>query len=101
MKTLHYCSMALFLISTVLNAQDKDDGILMTIHDRQITVEEFTRIYHKNNSNTALEQQTVDEYLDLFINFKLKVIEAEELGLETTAAFIREFNGYNKQLAKP
>ena len=37
-----------------------------------ITVGEFERIYNKNNSNTALEQQTVEEYLDLFINFKLK-----------------------------
>jgi peptidyl-prolyl cis-trans isomerase SurA len=71
----------------------------MTIHDRQVTLGEFERIYKKNNSSTALEQQTVEEYLDLFINFKLKVIEAEELGLDTS--FIKEFNGYKKQLAKP
>jgi len=73
----------------------------MTIYDRQVTVGEFERIYNKNNSNTALEQQTVEEYLELFINFKLKVIEAEELGMDTTAGFISEFNGYRKQLAKP
>jgi len=73
----------------------------MTIHDRNITVSEFERIYKKNNSNPAIEQQTVEEYLELFINFKLKVIEAEEMGLDTTEAFIREFNGYKKQLAKP
>jgi len=73
----------------------------MTIHDRQITLDEFERIYKKNNSSTALEQQTVEEYLDLFINFKLKVIEAEELGMDTTQRFIKEFNGYKQQLAKP
>ncbi len=101
MKKLHYLFLALSMISTILAAQDKEDDILMTIDDRNITVEEFERIYHKNNSNTALEQQSVEEYLELFINFKLKVIEAEELGLDTTAAFKREFNGYRKQLAKP
>jgi len=73
----------------------------MHIHDRNITVSEFERIYNKNNSNPAIEQQTVEEYLELFINFKLKVIEAEEMGLDTTEAFIREFNSYKKQLAKP
>jgi peptidyl-prolyl cis-trans isomerase SurA len=82
-------------------SQDVDDQILMTIHDRKITVGEFERIYNKNNSNPSIEQQTVDEYLDLFINFKLKVIEAEERGMDTTQAFLREFNGYKKQLAKP
>ncbi len=73
----------------------------MTIHDREVTLDEFERIYNKNNSSTALEQQTVEEYLDLFINFKLKVIEAEELGMDTTQRFIKEFNGYKQQLAKP
>ena len=101
MKTLHYCLLAILLIPAKTIAQDIDDEILMTINDRKVTVGEFERIYHKNNSNTALEQQTVDEYLELFINFKLKVIEAEEMGLDTTTAFLREFNGYVKQLAKP
>lgn len=82
-------------------SQYGDEEILMSIHDRQVTVGEFERIYRKNNSSTALEQQSVQEYLELFINFKLKVIEAEEMGLDTTAAFLREFNGYIAQLAKP
>ena len=82
-------------------SQDDQDEILMTIHNRNITLEEFERIYHKNNSNPSVEQQSVEEYLELFINFKLKVIEAEELGLDTTESFLREFNGYKKQLAKP
>lgn len=95
----------LFLIAIgmglLAQSQNIDDQILMTIHDRNITVGEFERIYNKNNSNPSIEQQTVDEYLDLFINFKLKVIEAEERGMDTTQAFLREFNGYKKQLAKP
>jgi peptidyl-prolyl cis-trans isomerase SurA len=96
---------SLFLIALgmgmIAQSQNYDDEVLMTIHDRKITLGEFERIYNKNNGNPSIEQQTVDEYLDLFINFKLKVIEAEELGMDTTAAFLREFNGYKKQLAKP
>jgi peptidyl-prolyl cis-trans isomerase SurA len=89
------------LFSTNVFCQADADKILMTINDRQVTLDEFERIYNKNNSSTALEKQTVEEYLDLFINFKLKVIEAEELGLDTTQAFLKEFNGYKQQLAKP
>lgn len=91
----------LLLFSTCVFSQADDAKILMTIHDRQVTLDEFERIYNKNNSSTALEKQTVEEYLDLFINFKLKVIEAEELGLDTTQHFLKEFNGYKQQLAKP
>jgi len=91
----------LLLLSSHVFCQADADKILMTIHDRQISLDEFERIYKKNNSSTALEQQTVEEYLDLFINFKLKVIEAEELGMDTTQRFIKEFNGYKQQLAKP
>ena len=39
--------------------------------------------------------------MDLFVNFKLKVKEAEELGLDTNLSFITELEGYRKQLAKP
>jgi len=89
------------LLPIIASTQYSAEEILMTIHDRQVTVSEFERIYRKNNSSTALERQNVEEYLDLFINFKLKVIEAEEQGLDTTVAFRQEFNGYRAQLAKP
>ncbi len=64
-------------------------------------MEEFERIYRKNNNETSLNQQTPEEYLELFINFKLKVKEAEALGMDTTPKFINELEGYRAQLAKP
>ena len=39
--------------------------------------------------------------MDLFVNFKLKVRNADELGLDTIAAFVTELEGYKKQLALP
>lgn len=88
----------LCLTSFSQNSQD----ILMTIDDRNITAEEFLRIYNKNKDITQTEdQKSMDEYLDLFINYKLKVIEAENIGYDTSRDFIDEYNGYIKQLAKP
>ncbi len=73
---------------------------LLKIGTKSISSEEFVRLYKKNNSNN-LSEQTVDEYLELFKNFKLKVIEAESLKMDTIKAFKDEFNGYRDQLAKP
>lgn len=91
----------LFLILIPIFGQSNDQ-ILMTIGDEDVTVDEFLRIYNKN-SNIGPEEnrKSVEEYLDLFINFKLKVIEAENKGLDTLQSFIDELEGYREQLAKP
>ena len=74
----------------------------MTIAGKQVYVSEFMSIYQKNNvKGEAIDKKSLDEYLDLFINFKLKVKQAEELGLDTVASFKNELGGYREQLAKP
>jgi peptidyl-prolyl cis-trans isomerase SurA len=88
-----------FLFSFSLLPQDEE--ILMTIDGRNINLAEFSRMYKKNNSLGFSETPDIDEYINLFINFKLKVIEAENLQLDTSATFRNELNGYIKQLAKP
>ncbi|MFC2152359.1 peptidylprolyl isomerase [Bacteroidota bacterium] len=83
-------------------SQGLNEEILLTIDDKKISKEEFQRIYNKNKTNLSTGEVTsVDEYLNLFINFKLKVFEAEKLGFDTTKAFISEFEGYKNQLASP
>ena len=81
-----------------LKAQEE---VLMTINGEPITKSEFAYIYNKNNNDNAIDKKTLDEYVELFVNFKLKVAEAKAQGLDTTPAFKRELNGYRKQLAKP
>ena len=83
-------------ISTNSLAQD----ILMTINGKDITKSEFEYIYHKNNKQ-QIEIGGLDEYMPLFINYKLKVDAAEKAGIDTTASFVSELNGYRKELAKP
>lgn len=76
--------------------------VLIDIAGDQITVEEFNMVYNKNNSSAqAIDPKTKEEYLDMYINFKLKVKEAEELGMDTVPNFVRELSGYRKQLAAP
>ena len=87
------------IVSFAQEANNDDDKVLMTIGDTKVTKGEFSRIYHKNNSNSDVK--SVNEYLTLFENFKLKVIEAENQGLDTLKKFKRELDGYIRQLEKP
>ena len=93
---------ALLSCSFIANAQTSTDPVLMTVAGKNITKSEFEAIYHKNNTkNAASDAKSLEDYLQLFINFKLKVKEAEELGLDTVSAFKNELEGYRKQLAAP
>ena len=94
---------ALLLPTLIACGQSRlDRQVLMTIGDQEITVKEFCDVYYKNNlKSDVIEKKTVDEYLDLFITFRMKVMEAERLQLDTSAKFQRELAGYRKQLAKP
>ena len=74
----------------------------MTIGDQDVTVKEFCDVYYKNNlKSDVIEKKSVDEYLELFTTFRMKVMEAERLKLDTSAKFQKELAGYRKQLAKP
>lgn len=94
---------ALISITAVtLAAQKTADPVLLKIDNQDITVSEFMSVYQKNNvEGEVLDRKSLEEYLDLYINFKLKVKEAEELGLDTVSSFINELKGYRDQLAKP
>lgn len=80
----------------------KTDPVLMTIGTTKVTVSEFENVFHKNNTKDgASDTKSLNDYVDLFVNFKLKVKEAEELGLDTAKSFKEELGGYRKQLAQP
>ncbi|MFN8208369.1 MAG: peptidylprolyl isomerase [Bacteroidales bacterium] len=88
----------LFLLPFAAFSQE---DVLLTIDGQNVTRSEFERIYHKNSTiQTPVDNKGVLEYLDLFVNFKLKVIEAEHQGLDTLQSFRTELAGYRDQLAK-
>lgn len=72
----------------------------MTIGGRPVSVEEFNYIYKKNNINNSANysRQSLEEYLQLFINYKLKVRQAEDLGMDTLSDLVSEYKGYEQQL---
>ncbi len=85
-----------------LKAQNETDQVLLNIAGENITKTEFLSVYQKNNVNgEVLDKKSLEEYLDLYINFKLKVREATDMGLDTASSFRNELKGYRDQLAKP
>ena len=86
----------------LLFAQGWKKKTLMTLGDKNISAGEFMEVYEKNNLNSEnVEKKSIDEYLDMYINFKLKVIDAENIKMDTMPKFVKEFDSYRKQLAKP
>ena len=97
-------ALASFVVPALFaTAQSKlDKQVLMTIGDQDITAKEFCDVYYKNNlKSDVIEKKSVDDYLELFTTFRMKVMEAERLQLDTSAKFQKELAGYRKQLAKP
>ncbi len=89
------------LVAAGASAQQAADPVLLTVDGKPVTRGEFEAIYKKNNKDAPVTQQALNEYLDLFINYKLKVRAAEEAGLDTVTKFRTELDGYRKQLARP
>jgi len=90
------------LITISVQAQKEDKRVLISIDDEEISVSEFLNVYQKNNVNTDLsDKKSLQDYLELYINFRLKVKEARDLGMDTARAFVEELDGYRKQLADP
>lgn len=76
------------------------DPVLMTVDGHDIRVSEFEYLYNKNNTQ-QMQPQTLDQYLGMFVNYKLKVADAEHAGLDTAATFRTEYDGFKRDLAKP
>ena len=96
-KTL--LTLLFFLILSTTFSQKKD-AVLMNINGEPIYTSEFKRVYLKNIDLVKDEsQKNIDEYLNLFIDYKLKLKEAKSLGLDKNEKYLTEFEGYKKQLA--
>ncbi len=90
----------LFVIS-IVNAQIKDE-VLLTIDKKPVYTSEFIRVYQKNKDIIIdSNQKSVDDYLNMFIDFKLKLQYAYDLELDTTISFKNELSKYREQLILP
>jgi peptidyl-prolyl cis-trans isomerase SurA len=77
------------------------EPVVMTVNSKPVTKSEFEAVFNKNNNKEASSAKSVKEYADLYSLFKMKVMEAESMGLDTLMSFRSELAGYRKQLAAP
>lgn len=94
----------LLFINLPLFAQSKEKPVtLFAVNKKPVTAEEFIYLYQKNHKGREGEfsKEKIEEYLDLYIKFKLKVEEARQRGMDTTAKFTKEYLGYKEALRKP
>lgn len=100
MNTKYLTLLLLFITVFTANSQKKSD-ILLTINDEPVYTSEFKTVFNKNLELVLDEsQKDVDGYLDLFIDYKLKVTEAYAQGLDKDEKYIKEFTKYQDQLSK-
>ena len=91
---------SLLLGTAILAVAKGGDPVLMTINGKDIKLSEFEYLYNKNNQQ-QVEKETLDQYIERFVLYKQKVADAEAAGIDTTELFIKEFEGYQKDLAAP
>lgn len=89
---------SLLAVTTTMMAQTaQDDPTIMTINGQPVQRSEFEYSYNKNNSEGVIDKKTVDEYVELFVNYKLKVAAALDAKLDTMTSFKKEFAQYRDQ----
>lgn len=91
---------AMLLCGTLSFAQNADP-VIMTINGTDVLRSEFEYSYNKNNTADVIDRKTIQEYVGMFINYKLKVEAAKEAGLDTMISFQKEFANYRDQQIKP
>lgn len=90
------------LLTVMSKAQVNDPNTLMTVGNQQVSVSEFKSMYYNNLSKDSLKNpKALTNYLQLFIDFKLKVNAALDARLDTTASFKQEMKEYRDKLAEP
>lgn len=101
MKLKQFFLVFLMVATCVSNAQDASKKVLFTINENPYYTDEFKRVYNKNIDLVKDEsQKDLNQYLDLYIGYKLKINKAHQLGLQDNPKYISELSSYRTQLAK-
>lgn len=97
----HFLAFVFFTASLGIFAQ-KNDRILVKINNDEITVSEFKKVFEKNlNLLEDEKEKSIENNLNLYVNFKLKVQQAYQLHLDTLKSYKREIETYQNQLTAP
>ena len=94
-------SIILYPLSILSAFGQSSDPTIMTVNGVDVSRSEFEYSYNKNNAEGVIDKKTVEEYVDLFINYKLKVAAALDARLDTMSSFKEEFAMYRDQQIRP
>jgi len=91
-----------FVLLTIQSYSQKKQEVLFTVDKEPVSTEEFLKVFNKNRDIVDEEnKKTVEEYLELYINYKLKLKQAYQLQLDTVSSYKRELKNYKEQLIVP
>ena len=101
MKKAIIIASLLALNCTAMTFAQKNDPVIMTINGQDVLRSEFEYSYNKNNSEGVIDKKSIEEYVDLFINYKLKVCAALDANMDTLTSFKNEYTEYRDQQIRP
>lgn len=93
--------LGVMVLCGVVSFAQSSDPILMRINGLPVTRSEFEYSYNKNNAEGVIDKKTINDYIPLFIAYKLKVEAAKDAKLDTLNSFQKEFSGYRDQQIRP
>ena len=98
---MKHITFLIFSFLCISLAQAQDDPIVMHVNGQPVPRSEFEYNYNKNNSEGVLDKKNVEEYAQLFVNYKLKVQAALDNHLDTLSSYQKEFRQYRDQQIRP
>ncbi len=101
MKLLRFFILNVSLCTLLMAVQAQTDPVVMTVNGKDVSLSEFEYSFNKNNSEGVIDRKSVEEYVPLFINFKLKVAAAEDARYDTLTSMIKDINSYREQMLLP
>ncbi|MBR2233687.1 MAG: peptidylprolyl isomerase [Prevotella sp.] len=87
--------------AAILSQPQANDPVIMVVNGQPVLRSEFEYSYNKNNSEGVIDKKSIDEYVDLFINYKLKVCAALDAHYDTLSSYKKEFAQYRDQQVLP
>ncbi|MBP3688856.1 MAG: peptidylprolyl isomerase [Bacteroidaceae bacterium] len=99
-KKIFFTSYLILAMLSGAAAQD-NDPVVMTIGGEPVSRSEFEYNYNKNNTDAVIDRKSVEEYVDMFAVYKMKVRAALDARMDTVASYQKEFRQYRDQQIRP
>lgn len=101
MKHITYLLSLIFYLAAQTAQAQVSDPVVMRINGKDVTRSEFEYNFNKNNTDGVIDKKGIEEYAELFINYKLKVEAALDARYDTMTSYQQEFRSYRDQQVRP